>query len=75
MPIFRVKIEKPVQSSRMRNPFRPISMNSKINTYVRVWEFEAKDEAEVRMYFEEAKKADLPNVKGYELKSIEQIKE
>jgi hypothetical protein len=72
MPKFRVKIEKPI-NGRGHNPFKPVNINQRIKASIRVFEFEAKDEDEVKKYFYEAKAADLPNVRGYKLRSIERI--
>lgn len=69
---FRVEIERVVKSDLGRNPFHPIhiSMNMTSQSRVRVWEFEAKDEADARRLFKEAQDMDLPNVRGFTLRSV-----
>jgi hypothetical protein len=55
------------------NPFlAPMPEPGKtVQMSVREWEFEAKDEAEVRRLLREAE--NFPTVRGYTLRSIEQL--
>ena len=56
------------------NPFlRTIDLGTTIPVSVRVWEFEAENEAEVRAYYEEAISLDLPYIRGYTLRDIQPI--
>lgn len=76
MAKFKVTIERVVESGlKGRNPFHPIhvSIDATSRVACRVWEFEAKDEAEVRKLFKEAQDQNLPNVRGFTLRSIERV--
>lgn len=75
MPKFRVSIQRVVKSGLPPNPFVPIqiSMSARSRSLVRVWEFDAKDEAEVRRLFKEAQDQDAPYVRGFTMRSVEQI--
>lgn len=79
MSMYRVTLrsDTPVRRSDGReiNPFRirDIFGVRAMRNY-RIWEFEAADEAEVRRLYDEAKREDLPNVRGYSLASIEKLK-
>lgn len=59
------------------NPFlAPLPAPGKTATMsVREWEFEAKDEAEVRRLLDEARERDVAAVRGYSLRSIERLPE
>jgi len=46
---------------------------ARVNMAVRMWEFEASDEAEVRKLLQEAYDTDIPGVRGFTLRSIEQL--
>jgi hypothetical protein len=72
VPKFKVEIERIVESGLPPNPFRAltIDLSRTSRSLVRSWEFEAKDEAEVRRLFKEAQEQKLPNVVGFRLRSI-----
>lgn len=76
MPKFKVTLR---QWHHMRtegpffNPFRARDIFRKRPCTHRVWQFEAKDEAEVRRFYDEAKAANHENVRGFDLIRIEQI--
>lgn len=55
------------------NPFRVRDIWRTRPCTERVWEFEARDEAQVRAFYEDAKKKNLPNVHGFDLIRIEKI--
>jgi len=55
-------------------PLYRVELIRVIRVSVRRWEFEAKDEAEVRKLYQEAKKQKISGVIGYELSSITEIK-
>lgn len=62
----------------MRNPFLAFQTaesfeGATCKVLVRVWEFDAADEAEVRRLFEEAKRDGEPQVQGMRIRSIEDI--
>jgi len=74
MPLYRVTISKP--KPKWKNPFLQLRVperDDKHEVIAREWEFEAKDEDEVRKLFWEAK--DHPNVKGFELRSIKKLRD
>lgn len=72
MPLFRVKLIR--HDTRFRNSFlRCIGIYGRTQSTIRMWEFEAKDEVEVRKFYNEAKERNLPHVRGFELCSIEEI--
>lgn len=76
MPMFRVELHRPSvrYGERDPNPFlRDIWNIPPRPVTVRSWEIEAKDEAEVRAYLDEAYKQKLPNVQGFTLRLIERI--
>jgi hypothetical protein len=77
VPKFRVELERPAPREFFRNPFRaPMpSVGATIPMRVRSWEFEAKDEAEVRRLLQEAQDQDIDNVRGFRLRSITQIQD
>jgi hypothetical protein len=76
MPLYRVKLVRRVPLDPIKgNPFllaidvlKPVPCRA---TY-RQWEFEAKNEAEVRRWLKAAQKQRLANVLGFELESIEE---
>lgn len=76
---FKVKLERVLNpiGGKAINPFLVnlclIDMGDTVSVSVREWEMEAKDESEVRKFYEDACKRDLPNVRGYNLRSIERI--
>ena len=65
---FKVECRRPV--AQPSNPFVPGCVWGKGQVRVRTWEMECADEGEVRRFFDEAKAADHPNVRGFELQSI-----
>ena len=79
MPRFKVTVERslgiyggtdrPLNPFEIRDIFSPLLHERKS---LRVFEFDAKDEAEVQWYFDEAVKADTPEIRGYKIRSIEQ---
>lgn len=78
MKRYRVSAEKVLPDSTFRNPFLAFrtaeafeGATSKV--LVRTWEFDAKDEQEVRRLFEEAKREREPQVQGMSIRSIEEI--
>lgn len=75
MPKFKVEVERSLGLLDGANPFeiRDIFRDRLVTMSIRVFEFEAKDETEVRRLFEEAKAADIAEVRGYSLRLIEQI--
>lgn len=80
MAKFRVELQRCVRSGLgERNPFHVqlsnISLDTKSTYSVRMWEFEAKNEAEVRRLYEEAVEQNLPNVRGYTIRSIQRVEE
>jgi hypothetical protein len=85
MPRFKVTIERSrgiynVADHFGRKPINPFSIHDIWNPdlrdhkELRTFEFEAKDEAEVRWYFAEAQKADTEELRGFTLRLIEQEK-
>lgn len=77
MPMFKVELERRIfgYGEGNRNPFlggMP-TPGKTVDMSIRSWEFEAKDEAEVRALLAEAKSKDLGNVRGYHLRSIVQL--
>ena len=74
MPKFKVELERPAPSEgQTRNPFVG-GICGNITMSIRSWEFEAKDEAEVRRLLDEAIAQNIPNVRGYRLRSIQEIR-
>lgn len=78
MPRFKVALHRRVRDGyggHEPNPFlAPLPPPGKTHTMaIREWEFEAKDEAEVRRLLQEARDKGVPGVQGYSLRSIEQI--
>lgn len=76
MATFKVTLERRIhRAGESENPFTPvhISPGSKSDFNLRSWEFEAKDEAEVRAYLDDAYKQRIPAVMGYNLRSIERV--
>ena len=65
---FKVECRKPL--AQPGNPFVPRRVWESGKAQVRTWEMECEDEAEVRRFFDEAKAADHPNVRGFELSRI-----
>lgn len=77
MPLFRVELDRVIHTpgERDHNPFlRDIWNLPPVHRTVRSWEFEAKDEAEVRKLLKEAIAQNLPNVRGFNLRCITEIK-
>lgn len=79
MPMFRVELDRRIFSAgeRPRNPFLGgiPAPGMRHDMSVRVWEFEAIDEDDVRRYLQEAYDQDLPEVRGYRLRSIAEVRE
>lgn len=80
MPLFKVIAERCTGCSSRDGHFNPFLVRDifspglpKVQYNVREWEFEAKDEDEVRQLFKDAQDAEIANVKGYTLQSIEQV--
>jgi hypothetical protein len=78
MPRFRVELHRRIRDnyhSPEPNPFlAPIPAPGRTNSMsVRSWEFEAKDEDEVRKLLQEAHDKGIANVQGYSLRSIERL--
>lgn len=72
---FRVRLERLCAGGGVRNPFlvSDVFQMEPRRVLVREWEIEAKNEREVRRLLKEAQDADLPNVRGFNLRSIERI--
>jgi hypothetical protein len=73
---YRVTLEKVLGD--WRNPFLAFKTaesfeGATCQVLTRTWEFEAKDEQEVRRLFEEAKREGIEQVRGMRIRSIEQI--
>lgn len=70
---FKVTLERPTKrpGQRSYNPF--IRSIATVSLLTREWEMEAADEAEIREYLAEAIADDLPNVRGFRLRSIERL--
>lgn len=78
MPRFKVALHRRIRenySGPDPNPFlAPLPAPGRTHAMsVREWEFEARDEAEARRLLKEAQDAGVSNVRGYSLRSIEQI--
>lgn len=76
MPLFRVELDRVdrLAGERDHNPFlRDIWSLPPVHKTVRSWEFEAKNEAEVRKLLKEAYEQNLPNVRGFNLRSITRV--
>ena len=77
MPIFKVEIERPapnVYNEPPSNPFlRKLNLDDTVTMHIRSWTIEAKDEAEIKAFFADAKEKDLDNVRGYQLRSIIEV--
>ncbi len=59
------------EKSLPENPFRPTLINETSRT--RTWEMDCESEEAVRQFFDDAKKKDLPNVRGFKLQSVAPI--
>jgi hypothetical protein len=70
MPLYRVTLKEVKDREWPFNPFKVRDIFAASRVRCRVWEIEAKDEAEVRSYYDEAKRDGLENVRGYVLDSI-----
>lgn len=76
MPMFKVALHRRLRDSYDTmpepNPFLGgLPPDGKtVQMHVREWEFEARDEAEVRRLLQEAYDADVPGVRGYSLRQI-----
>jgi hypothetical protein len=73
MPKFRVELKEDHPVGKHGQPLNPFAIRDPFHAArrrFRVWEFEAKDEAEVRALYNDAKARDLENVRGFELHSI-----
>ena len=79
MALFRVELHRRAfrPGERHINPFLAAmpGADERVDMLVRQWEFEAENEAEVRRLLHEAYDSDLPGVRGYALRSIEQLSE
>lgn len=78
MPMFRVTAERPCgppPGHHSRNPFLigDIFNLPPMRVVCRTWEFQARSEKQVRELFEEAKRLDIDNVRGFHLTTIERI--
>lgn len=75
MARFRVELERVVESGLPKNPFaaRHIGFDRTSRVLVRTWEFDAKSAAAVRWLLKRAQEQDLPNVRGFRLRSIKEI--
>lgn len=75
MPRFKVELEKaaPREGQIRHNPFVGGIVGGTITMNIRAWEMDAEDEAEIRAFYADAVKNDLPNVRGYSIRSIEQV--
>jgi hypothetical protein len=72
--IFKVTASRTFFRDPPRNPFLvDIANFGPATTTCRVWEIEAKDEAEVQRYWEDAQKQYLDNVVGFTLGNIEPL--
>jgi len=71
MKCFRVELQKSLPNPEIRNPFLiPIECFGDCKVLVRVWEFEAEDETEVRRLYEKALSIGEPQVQGMAIRSI-----
>lgn len=74
MPMFRVELDRRLfrPGEHNRNPFYASipAPGKTIEMSVRSWDFEAKDEAEVRKLLTDAQEQGIGNVRGYRLRSI-----
>ena len=73
---YRVQCERVLDG--VRNPFLAFRTAESLEgvmtkVLVRTWEFEATDEAEVRILFTQAKKMGEPQLFGMKIRSIEEI--
>jgi hypothetical protein len=78
MPRFKVALHRRIREnyhSPEPNPFlAPIPAPGVVHSMsIREWEFDAKDEDEVRRLLEEAREQGVANVAGYHLRSIERV--
>jgi len=81
MPKFKVTADRPLGCARQSPGFNPFLIRNIFDSktlppmryHVREWEFEATDEVEVRRLWDEAQAEGIENVKGYTLKTIEQV--
>lgn len=79
MPKFKVVVvPEPAEEGRVRNPFIQVllpipDLLSGRTVPARVWVIEAASEAEIHELFREAKTADIPNVRGHSIHSIEEL--
>jgi hypothetical protein len=65
---FEVKLER--KEPICGNPFRAGLVWETRKVEVRTFQMDCESEEEVRRFFKEAKEQDLPNVRGFELRSI-----
>lgn len=75
---YRVTLEKVLPDPSIRNPFSAFRTaesfeGATCKVLVRTWEFDAKNEKEVRRLFDEAKSSGEPQVQGMRIRSIEEI--
>jgi hypothetical protein len=74
VPKYRVELREDHVIGKHDQPINPFHirdlLNHRARRRARIWEFEAKDEDEVRRYYREAKAADLEGVRGFDLYSV-----
>jgi hypothetical protein len=77
MPQFKVELDRRIfaPGERPRNPFLAgmPRLDATHEVSVRTWEIEARSESHVRRLLADAYKRDLPNVRGYKLRSIQRL--
>lgn len=75
MPMFRVTLDRVAANQDLpRNPFFcRIEHMPPVRRLCRTWEFEAKDEADVRRLLDEARAAGVDNVRGFSLRQIARV--
>lgn len=74
MPLFKVELEKiKIPYPQRRNPFYPGAIHGTTEVEIRRWEMNAKDEDEIKKFYQEAFDANHPNVKGYCIRSISRV--
>ena len=77
MPKFLVALHRPAaRHGYPFNPFlKPLHPDGRIDMVIREWEMEARDSDEIMEFLQDAYDEDLPTVRGFTLRSIEEIKD
>lgn len=74
MPTFKVTMSRRITANRSGNPFLAHLDGRHVSHAVREWTFDAEDETAVKQFLRDARKADIENVRGFDLDRIEQVK-